>query len=174
VETALILLAVQGALGAWDTLYYHEWRLRLPSQPHAGTELLLHATRDFLYAVLFVSIGWVAWNGLLGWLFGAILVAEILITLWDFLEEDRTRKLPPGERVGHAIMGIVYGVFLAYLLPEVWRWLQRPTGFTRVDHGALSWLLTAMGAGVFLSGLRDLAASRRLPSTRLEVSGIEP
>lgn len=161
-ETALILLAVQGALGAWDTLYYHEYRLRLPSQPHAGRELALHATRDFLYAILFCTIGWVAWNGALAWLFVALLAAEILITLWDFLEEDRTRKLPPGERVGHAVMGIVYGVFLATLLPEVWRWTTHHTGFTRTDHGPLAWLLTLMGAGVLLSGLRDLAASRRL------------
>lgn len=162
--TALILLAVQGALGAWDTLYYHEYRLRLPHQSHAGRELALHAARDFLYAALFVSIGWVAWNGVLAWLFAAILVAEIIITLWDFLEEDRTRRLPPGERVGHAVMGIVYGVFLAYLAPEVWRWSSQPTGFTRVGHGPLAWLLTLMGMGVLCSGIRDLAASQRLPA----------
>jgi phosphatidylglycerophosphate synthase len=120
--------------------------------------------RDFLYAVLFVSIGWVAWHGLLAWLFAAILVAEIIITLWDFLEEDRTRKLPPGERVGHAVMGIIYGVFLAYLTPEVVRWMSRPTGFFPVDHTSISWLLTIMGAGVLLSGVRDLLASRRLPA----------
>ena len=30
-NTVLWLLAVQGALGAFDTLYYHEWRARLPA-----------------------------------------------------------------------------------------------------------------------------------------------
>jgi hypothetical protein len=28
--TALWLMAVQGAIGAFDTVYYHEWRARLP------------------------------------------------------------------------------------------------------------------------------------------------
>ena len=29
--TALWLLAIQGAVGAFDTLYFHEWRARLPA-----------------------------------------------------------------------------------------------------------------------------------------------
>lgn len=159
--TALTLLAVQGALGAFDTLYYHEYRLRLPSRPHARHELRLHAYRDFAYALLFGSIGWMTWNGLLAGLFLLLLLAEIWITLSDFLEEDRTRKQPPGERVMHALMGIIYGTFLAYLLPEVFRWLRLPTGFRRADYGLLSGLLTVMACGVFLSGVRDLLSARR-------------
>src|SRR6476646_6672985 len=106
---ALQLLLAQGILGAFDTLYYHEYKLRLPAQPHARNEIRLHALRDFVYAILFGAIGWVTWNGLFGWIFFLLLVVEIIITLSDFLEEDRTRKLPGGERVMHAIMGIVYG-----------------------------------------------------------------
>jgi hypothetical protein len=30
--TALWLMAIQGAIGAFDTLYYHEWRARLPAR----------------------------------------------------------------------------------------------------------------------------------------------
>ena len=33
--TALLLLCTQGLLGAFDTLYYHEYKLRLPQQAHA-------------------------------------------------------------------------------------------------------------------------------------------
>jgi hypothetical protein len=160
-RTALILLAIQGALGAFDTLYYHEWKLCLPSRPHARLELALHGSRDLAYTLLFGTIGWLTWNGALAWAFGGLLVVEIAITLWDFVEEDRTRTLPAGERVMHAIMGIVYGAFLARLLPEVAGWLRRPTGFGLADHGALAWLLTLMAAGVFLSGLRDLVSARR-------------
>jgi hypothetical protein len=159
VTTALTLLAVLGALGAFDTLYYHEWKLRLPSRPHARRELALHAYRDFAYAVLFGTIGWVAWHGALAWVFAALLVTEIVLTLWDFIEEDRTRKLPPGERAGHAIMGILYGAFLAFVLPELLRWSRQPTGFAPVDHGFFGWLLTAMAIGVLLSGVRDLHCS---------------
>ena len=103
--TALTLLSVLGLLGAFDTLYYHEWKLRLPSRPHARQELALHASRDFVYALLFGTIAWLDWNGALAWLCGALLLAEIALTLADFIEEDRTRKLPPGERAGHAIWG---------------------------------------------------------------------
>jgi hypothetical protein len=48
VITALWLLALQGALGAFDTLYYHEWRARLPAGGDSTRdELRLHAARDF-------------------------------------------------------------------------------------------------------------------------------
>ena len=157
---ALILLAAQGCLGAFDTLYYHEYKLRLPARPHARQELMLHALRDFIYALLFGTLGWLAWNGLLAWCLILLLMAEIVLTLSDFLEEDRTRKLPPGERVMHALMGILYGTFLAYLLPALLLWMRLPTGFTLANHGALTWLLVAMALGVLLSGLRDFLSAR--------------
>lgn len=160
-KIALLLLLAQGALGAFDTLYYHEYRLRLPAQPHARRELQLHAFRDFAYALLFGTIGWLTWNGLLAWLFLSLLALEIAITLADFLEEDRIRKLPPGERVMHAVMGIVYGLFLAYLLPHVWDWMRQPTGFGRIHYGLLSWLLTLMAGGVLVSGIRDYVSAWR-------------
>lgn len=159
--TALLLLLVQGALGAFDTLYYHEYRLRLPAQPFARQELRLHALRDFAYALLFGTIGWLTWNGLLAYLFLLVLLLEIVLTLSDFLEEDRVRKLPPGERVMHAIMGILYGLFLAYLLPSVFQWRLEPTGFGRAHYGLLSILLSVMAVGVFLSGVRDLVSAQK-------------
>lgn len=159
--TALLLLAAQGALGAFDTLYYHEYKLRLPAQKTARHELRLHAMRDFAYALLFGTIGWVTWCGLMAWLLLLVLLAEIVITLSDFLEEDRTRKLPPGERVMHAVMGILYGLFLAHLLPDVWQWRLARTGFHAVDYGPISRLLTFLAAGVLLSGIRDLVSAQR-------------
>lgn len=158
---SLSLLLVQGLLGAFDTLWYHEWQARLPSRCLAGRELLLHALRDFAYAVVFGSLAWVQWRGVLGWLLVAVLATEIVITLWDFIEEDLRRPLPPGERVMHTIMGIVYGAFLARLAPELAAWMAQPTGFSGASYGWLSWLLSAFAVGVFFSGIRDLAASFR-------------
>jgi hypothetical protein len=157
--TALVLLVVQGVLGAFDTLWYHEFRQQLPRRAAASLELRLHAARDFAYAVLFGSLAWVAWHGWLAWLLAALLAFEITITLWDFIEEDISRPLPPGERVMHTIMAIVYGGFLAYLVPVLFAWSAEPTGFARASHGWISWLMTAMAVGVFGSGVRDLAAS---------------
>ena len=57
IPTALWLLAIQGAIGAFDTLYYHEWRARLPARGSiAAPELRLHAARDFLYTVIFGTL----------------------------------------------------------------------------------------------------------------------
>jgi hypothetical protein len=48
-NTALWLLFALGVIGAFDTLYYHEWRARLPAQgAPAAPELRLHAARDCL------------------------------------------------------------------------------------------------------------------------------
>jgi hypothetical protein len=161
-ETALLLLILQGFLGAFDTLYYHEFRLRLPGALTARKELKLHAARDFLYTAIFASLAWQSWNSLWSWALVALLAAEVFITLWDFREEDRSRKVPPGERSTHAIMGIVYGAFVAILLSELLRGSRLPTGFTQADYGIVSWVLSLMAVGVCVSGLRDVLAVRRL------------
>ncbi len=160
--TALCILIAQGALGALDTLFYHELKAKLPSTPAARRELRLHASRDFAYAIIFGTLAWRTWNGALGWVLVGILLFEIVITLWDFIEEDLTRVLPAGERVMHTIMAILYGAFLATLIPRLSEWIAMPTGLAPADYGVISWLMTALAAGVLLSGLRDLVASFRL------------
>ena len=54
---ALYLLLVQGVLGAWDTVWYHELTVALPGNSAARRELRLHATRDFVYTVVFGTLG---------------------------------------------------------------------------------------------------------------------
>lgn len=158
-EIAIWLLLIQASLGAFDTLYYHEYKLQLAHGDHTKTELKLHATRDFAYAIIIGSLGFVIWQGPLAYLLALILFAEIVITLWDFIEEDKVRKLPAGERAMHAIMGIVYGAFLAYLVPEMIRWSQMPLGFGPKYHGFPAWMLLILAIGVFTSGVRDLVAA---------------
>jgi hypothetical protein len=113
------LLAIQGAIGAFDTLYYHEWRARLPARRSAAPELKLHAVRAFFYALLFGSLPWLAWQGALVLLLGAVLAAEIALTMADFVVEMRVRKplgdVFAGERVTHAVMAIIYGAMAANL-----------------------------------------------------------
>jgi hypothetical protein len=152
---------VQALLGAFDTLYYHEYCLRLPHGKGTSTELRLHATRDFAYAVIIGTLGFATWTGTWTWVLAAVLLLEIVITLWDFIEEDRVRRLPAGERAMHAIMGIVYGAFLANLIPEMARWRGEPTGFGPSHHGFPAWVLGGLALGVLVSGIRDLLASVR-------------
>src|SRR5207237_277166 len=118
---ALWLLAIQGTMGAFDTLYYHEWRARLPALPGAGPELRLHAARALIYAVLFALLPRFEWRGAWAYGLGALLATEIVITLRDFVVEDKVRAplggVFAGERVTHALMAIIYGAMLANLLP---------------------------------------------------------
>ena len=169
---ALWLLAIQGLIGAFDTVYYHEWRARLPARGRqAAKELKLHAARDFFYAIIFASLPWIAWQGNWALVLLGVFVAEIILTLTDFVIEVVVRKpfgdVYPGERVTHAIMGILYGAMLAMLIPTINAWRARPTALV-VEWAdvppALHWSLFVMAAGVFVSGLRDLYAAYELPN----------
>ena len=163
---ALILLLVQGVLGAFDTLWYHERVYALPLRaPWTSPELRLHAARDFIYGVLFLTLPFAIWAGWWAWVLAALLAAEIVITLTDFLIEDRIREpyggVAKGERAMHTVMAIVYGAFLAQFLPLLLKASTRTPGFEPHDAltGPLRWVLLAMGVGVLLSGIRDLAAA---------------
>ena len=168
---ALWLLAIQGIIGAFDTLYYHEWRARLPARgARSASELKLHAARDFLYAVLFVTLPWLAWQG--GWVLvlAAVLIAEIVLTLTDFVVEISVRKslgdVYGGERVTHAVMGILYGGMIASLIPVLITWWRLPNALVVEPPDvpdALRWGLVMMAVGVFVSGVRDLYAAYELP-----------
>jgi len=169
--TALWLLAIQGLIGAFDTIYYHEWLARLPARGiQASGELKLHAGRDFLYAALFATLPWLAWRGLWCAALAAVVIAEIVLTLADFVEEITARKamgdVYAGERVTHAVMGILYGAMVANLIPVLRVWWSLPTALAWRPAAVpepLRWSLAFMGAGVFLSGVRDLYAALGLP-----------
>jgi hypothetical protein len=168
---ALWLLAIQGVIGAFDTLYYHEWRARLPARgQQAAPELKLHAARAFFYAVLFGTLPWMAWRGAWVLVLAGVFVAEIALTLTDFVVEIAVRKqlgdVYAGERVTHAVMGILYGAMIANLIPTLARWWTLPTALAFEPAGVpdlLRWSLLVMAAGVFLSGARDLYAALGLP-----------
>lgn len=169
----LLLLIFQGCLGAFDTIYYHEFKARLPGLgKQAAVELNLHAYRDFVYALLFLTLPWIAWQGVWAIILLALLGVEIVITMIDFVIEDQVRQplggVFPGERVTHALMGIIYGAMLAFLIPIIWSWLWLPTGLvfhSEMDsayHLTLKIVMMKMALGVFLSGLRDWLAAREV------------
>jgi uncharacterized protein (TIGR01777 family) len=134
----------------------------LRHQPGARKELSLHATREFLYAVIFSSAAWLHWEGMCAFAFIGILAAEILITLADFVEEDRSRRLPPMERVLHTILAVTYGATLALWVPELVRSFHLANGFSRAYFGPWSWFMSLFAMGVFAWGVRDLIAVMRV------------
>jgi len=173
VTVALRLFVVLACLSAYDSLYYHEWRARLPAMgPLARSELQLHAGRDFIYAMIFGTLPWLVWQGLYVIPLIALLVVEIVLTLWDFVVADMIRKtlggVYPGERVMHGIIGIVDGAAVAYLVPVLRVWWTGPSSLAIASPAnsiVLSWTLTFMAAGVLLSGGRDLCAAVGVPGS---------
>ena len=161
-NAVFVLLAIQVMAGAFDTFWHHELLARLPQRASARRELALHSAREAIYGIVFVALGWTEWRGALAVLLGAVLLVEVVLTLGDFLEEDRSRKLPPSERVLHTVLAVVYGLFLAVLAPHLAAWAAMPTGLAWTPHGAASWWMTLFAAGVFAWSVRDALAVRAL------------
>jgi uncharacterized protein (TIGR01777 family) len=160
-----LLLSVQAALGAFDNLWHHELEARLPQRTSARYELSLHAAREAIYGVVFFGLAWFEWRGAFAAVLAALLLVELGITLADFLEEDRTRRLPPFERVLHTVLTISYGLFLGLMAPVLWAWVQQPTAMALAPHGWVSWLFTAYAAGVWAWSVRNTLAAIQLYRT---------
>ncbi len=157
-----ILITIQMAFGVTDTLVHHEMTERLAWRPSQKNELRLHGVRNFFYSFIFLLIGWTAPQGAIAGALIFVLGVEILITLWDFVEEDRSRRLPPSERVLHTLMALNYGAILALMAPVLWAWAQEATAMPFAYYGIYSWLCVIAAAGTTVFGARDLAAAARL------------
>lgn len=160
---AATLVTLQIVFGATDTLLHHEGTERLAWRPSQARELRLHGVRNLFYAAIFLLIGWFEPKGFFA---GALIVAlglEIIITLMDFIEEDRSRKLPASERVLHTLLALNYGAILVLILPDVLAALKAPSALAPAHYGAFSFIATFAGFGAALFGLRDLAAAARAP-----------
>ena len=155
------LIALQIAMGGFDTFYHHELTERLAWRPSQKTELRLHAWRDFLYAILFLTLGFAEPRGWLAILVTTILVVEVGITLADFVEEDLSRRLPASERINHTLLALNYGGILVLILPILWQFSAEPTSLRFVTHGGWSVLAFGAALGVAVLGLRDWFAAER-------------
>jgi uncharacterized protein len=158
----LPLLTAQAILGAVDNFWHHEFRERLPAKRWAAGELTLHAAREFIYAYIFIQLAWLEPHGLWAALLSTALLLEILITIADFILEDRTRPLAATERILHTIMAITFGMILISFVSAINQWWSQPTGIAHVSHGAYSpaFAFFALGAAAFF--IRDSLAVLRL------------
>jgi uncharacterized protein (TIGR01777 family) len=169
--TALLILAAQTILGALDNVLHHEITERLPSRPSARRELALHSAREGIYGILFLIFAWVEPSGMFAAGVLALLLAEVAITIADFLEEDRSRRLPPFERVLHTVLAVLYGIFLALAIPWLLSEATKPSAVTLISHGPFSWFFTLSSVGVIAFSIRNAIAVRTLarivPPTRV-------
>jgi uncharacterized protein len=159
---ALQLMAAQGLMGAFDTLYHHEGTEALAQRNTARRELAIHAVRSSIYCAMFIGLSSWVWHGVWAWVLLAVFGVEIVLTLWDFVVEDGSRLLPPTERVTHTVLAINAGAFIALLAMNAVDWAARPTALAWQPQGWLGAFLALCGVGVGLSGLRDGLAARAL------------
>ncbi len=149
------LVAIQLALGAFDVLYHHELTERLAWRRSQRRELVLHGVRNVIYAVLFLTLGWSEPHGIWAMLVIALLAAEVVVTLVDFIEEDMTRRLPASERVNHTLLALNYGAILIMLVPVLLDWTALPNALVPAWYGFATIMVTLAAVGVMLFGLRD-------------------
>ena len=161
-DWALTLLIAQAILGALDTIYHHELTVALPHRYGARLELSIHAMRSCFYGVLFLGIANFAFHGAWATAIALLFLLEICLTLWDFVVEDRSRKLPAIERIMHTVLAINAGAFFAFYGAQLAQWHASPTALTAASYGWRGWLLTLFAIGVTASGIRDGIAAFRL------------
>ncbi len=173
------LISVQVFMGAFDTLVHHEGTERLAWRASQKFELRLHGVRNFFYAVIFMCFAWLEPHGIYTIILATILTVEVLITLWDFVEEDMTRKLPATERINHTLLALNYGAILTLAAPYLWQWSFMPNALIPVSYGWWSVMATVSAIGVGIFSARDLLAAAR--SDRLDrgdpavlVAGLKP
>lgn len=160
------LISIQVFMGAFDTLVHHEGTERLAWRASQKQELRLHGVRNFFYAVIFMTFAWLEPHGIFTVILAGILLIEVLITLWDFVEEDLTRKLPGTERINHTLLALNYGAILALAAPYLWDWAFLPSDLIPVSYGWWSIMASVSAIGVGVFSARDLLAASR--SERLD------
>ena len=107
-STLAVLIVVHLILGGFDTLYHHEFKERLAWRPSQRKEVKLHGIRNLFYAVIYFCFGILNPSGIFAVIFIAILLIEVGITLVDFVEEDKSRKLPVTERILHTAVSYTH------------------------------------------------------------------
>ena len=166
------LLFMQGVIGGIDTLLNHEMIVRLPHQIEARTEVGVHVLREAIYGALFLALGWRAWHGGYAAFIGVLLVAAISIDAIDELVENRTRVLPQNERMLHFFLILNLGFITLVLVPTLLDWSSRAAALTPVDHGLLSWSLSALALAAISWSIRDFLAWRKLHRASSRDDGI--
>ena len=162
-------------LGALDNVLHHEITERLPSKPSARRELQLHSAREAIYAVLFLIFAWIEPGGIFAAAVLALLLSKWPITIADFLEEDRTRHLPPFERVLHTVLAVLYGTFLGLSLSRGSSRRRQspaasPSSRTACSRGSSRWQpsassLSPSATPLPSARLANIAAAKRAPQS---------
>ncbi len=123
------LVAIQIAMGVFDTFYHHELTERLAWRPSQRYELQLHSLRNMLYALLFLRAR------LAGGARHSCDADHRGAGGRGRHHADGFRRggsepasCRPSERINHTLLAINYGAILVLLLPVLIDWARQPTG----------------------------------------------
>jgi hypothetical protein len=155
----LDFLILHGLIGAFDVIWNHELKERLPTRPWAALEQRLHSGRELLFALLFISLAWWQWHGRYAWFIAVIVGIELGVTTRDAIVEVKTRVLSVTEQTSHVFLFINFGIFLSLLFSELSLWQRLPGAIVAANYGWRSALLTALGASALLWCVRDALAA---------------
>lgn len=166
---ASYLLFALGVLGAADIRFFHTNAHHLHEHAPARAELVTHFLRGPTYFLLFLLVPNFTFHGTAFVLLLVLLAFDLAISIADFwLEPDSRRALgglPRGEYLLHVLLAMLFGAMVAAVIYAGGALLDEPTALRWVDsgeHALLRAVLAVMSIGVLWSGLRDLAAVRRL------------
>jgi hypothetical protein len=99
---------------------------------------------------------------------------EYAVTIADSVQEDRTRRLAPVERVNHMLLALNTGLYMAaFAVQMAWAWLDLPTALA---IGSRPWylvlILSFCAVATALWAVRDAIAWQSM--RRLALLGAEP
>lgn len=152
-----LLLAI-GLLGAFDVVYFHIYRCRLHLRPECQREVLWHTVRHVVYALQFLWVPHLRFQGaaLLG--LGVVYAADVFVAWADVWEEKQSRAsqggLPRGEYLMHVVLSVLVGLYLMSTFQAVWPDRLLPTAI-RVAPPAVP---VALRAWMTLMGVMALGA----------------
>ena len=178
---ATVLLFTIAVLGLTDVLLYHSVSHGIRHHARAKGELVLHALRGPTYAFLFALVPFFEFRGLYSFLLAAVLVIDVVISIFDFWLEGESRRflggLPSGEYVLHMVIAMVFGAFVCVIAFQIAQWVLLDTELLYAGHHLPLWVklvFPVMSLLVFASGLQDAMAAIRLVSVPSEGKEVQP
>jgi hypothetical protein len=161
---ASLLLLLVGLFGAFDVLYFHHLRARVPYAAEKRREAWAHVAKAPVYAALFLVVPNLQLSGASLSILGLLVALDVGIAAWDVAVESEARRaeggLPAGEYALHLLITLLVGALFVELARDAAPRLDDPSAVAlRADvPEALRLALGALAAGCLFVGAIELAA----------------
>lgn len=130
-----VCMALFSVIGIFDGVYYHLYRFQLYAHRESRREHLTHTVRVGLYVTILYALFLNDARGPLLWLGAAAIAVDVLVLLWDLLEEGDSRRnlggLPHREYMIHVVANALHFLAVGLVL------FARPAGSWAWNAGDL-------------------------------------